>query len=81
MIEDFNIIKGLIIKQYNAFYLQFLLTDSLTVEIFSHRSMENVTLEQMSQSGKCNESSSTCTNLYMHASLNIVKINSPYLNT
>ena len=41
MIENFNIIKGLIINQYNAFYLQFLLTDSLTVEIFSHRSMEN----------------------------------------
>ena len=40
MIEDFNIIKGLIINQYNAFYLQFLLTDSLTAEIFSHRSME-----------------------------------------
>ena len=62
MIEDFSIIKGLIINQYNAFYLQFLLTDSLTTEIFSHRSMEN---EQM----------------YMHAYLNVVKINSPYLNT
>ena len=41
MIEDFNIIKGLIITQYNAIYLQFLLTDSLTADIFSHRPMEN----------------------------------------
>ena len=78
MIEDLNIFKGVIINQYtcNAFYLQFLLTDSLTSEIFSHRSMfreMKYTLEQMSQSRKCNESSSTCTNLYMHAYLNVVK--------